>query len=315
MAQIMTVCGPIAPDELGFTLPHEHIFIDLTAFPGGITLHGLDGFIDPVRHTDIMIEEVRAFRAAGGKSIVDVTCRNMGGDIDALKGVAIATGAHIIAGCGWYRESYMDHDLYYRSTNELADELIHEIEHGFGETGIRPGILGEIGVNYNHYHLSATEERCLRAVAKAQQHSGLAITTHLPKARVAHEVLDVLGEHGVPGERVIIGHSDAYKDAGYHASLMERGAYVQYDNIGSTLDAPWGESELIELMVELLGQGYAERILLSQDVCGRSHMKHYGGRGFDYIATKFLPKLRERGVGEEQILIMTEENPRRVLSV
>ena len=261
MAQIMTICGPISPEELGFTLPHEHIFIDLTAFPGGITMHGLDGFIDPVRHTDIMIEEVRAFQSAGGKSIVDVTCRNMGGDIVALKGVAEATGAHIIAGCGWYRESYMDQALYYRSTNELAKELIDEIEHGFGNTGIRPGILGEIGVNYNHYHLSAKEERCLRAVAKAQAHSGLAVTTHLPKARVAHEVLDVLGEHGVPGERVILGHSDAYKDAGYHASLMDRGAYVQYDNIGSTLDAPWGESELIELILVLLAQGY---VCLSQ---------------------------------------------------
>ncbi len=315
MAQIMTVCGPIAPDELGFALPHEHIFIDLTAFPGGITMHGLDGFIDPVRHTDIMIEEVRAFQAAGGSSIVDVTCRNMGGDIRALKGVAEATGVHIIAGCGWYRESYMDHDLYYRSTNELAESLIDEIEHGLGGTDIRPGILGEIGVNYNHYHLSAKEERCLRAVAKAQQYSGLAVTTHLPKARVAHEVLDVLGEHDVPAERVILGHSDAYKDAGYHASLMQRGAYVQYDNIGSTLDAPWGESELLDLMFELLGQGYVERILLSQDICGRSHMKHYGGRGFDYIATKFLPKLRERGISEEQIQIMTVENPKRVLAV
>ena len=315
MAQIITVCGPIAPDELGFTLPHEHIFIDLTAFPGGITMHGLDGFIDPVRHTDIMIQEVRAFQAAGGKSIVDVTCRNMGGDTRALKGVAEATGVHIIAGCGWYRESYMDHDLYYRSTNELAESLINEIEHGLGDTGIRPGILGEIGVNYNHYHLSAKEERCLRAVAKAQQHSGLAVTTHLPKARVAHEVLDVLGEHGVPAERVILGHSDAYKDAGYHASLMQRGAYVQYDNIGSTLDAPWGESELLDLMVELLGQGYVERVLLSQDICGRSHMKYYGGRGFDYIATEFLPLLRERGISEEQIQIMTVENPKRVLAV
>ena len=68
-------------------------------------------------------------------------------------------------------------------------------------------------------------------------------------------------------------------------------------------------------MFELLGQGYVERILLSQDICGRSHTKYYGGRGFDYIATKFLPKLRERGISEEQIQIMTVENPKRVLAV
>jgi phosphotriesterase-related protein len=124
-----------------------------------------------------------------------------------------------------------------------------------------------------------------------------------------------LGEHGVPADRVIVGHSDAYKDAEYHAALMRRGAYVQYDNIGSTLDAPWGENELLDLVSALLRQGFVERILLSHDVCGRSHMKHYGGRGFDYLATNFLPKLREKGVRDEEIHIMTVENPRRVLSV
>ncbi len=71
MTQIMTVLGPISPDDLGFTLPHEHIFIDLTAFPGGVTTGGLDAIIDPLRYTDIMIEELRAFQAAGGKSLID----------------------------------------------------------------------------------------------------------------------------------------------------------------------------------------------------------------------------------------------------
>ena len=321
MAQVMTVCGPISPDELGFVLPHEHIFIDLTAFPGGITLGGLDGIIDPVRHMEIMIEEVRAYQQAGGNSIVDVTCRNMGGDVRALKRVSETTGVHIVAGCGWYRESYMDHDLYYRSTDELAEELIREIEQGLGDSGLRPGILGEIGIEYSHYHLSAKEERCLRAMAKAQRRTGLAITTHLPKAGVAFEVLDVLGEYGVPPDRVIVGHSDVYKDAAYHAALMDRGAYVQYDNIGSSLDAPRGERELLDLIVKLVrgasskGRRYTQRILLSHDICYRSHLRHYQGRGFDYLATRFLPQLRERGLGDEEIHTMTVENPRRVLSV
>jgi predicted metal-dependent phosphotriesterase family hydrolase len=315
MAHVMTVCGPISPDELGFTLPHEHIFVDLTAFPGGITIGGLDAIIDPVRHMEIMIEELKAYQSAGGKSVVDVTCRNLGGDIRALKRVAEATGANIIAGCGWYRESYMDHDIYYQPTNELAEDLIKEIENGLGDTGIRPGIIGEIGVDYSHYHLSAKEERCLRAMAKAQRRSGLAITTHLPKARVAFEVLDVLGEHGVPPDRVIIGHSDIYKDAGYHAALMTRGAYVQYDNIGSDFDAPRGEPDLLDLVVELVRRGHGERILLSHDICCRSHLKYYHGRGFDYLATQFLPRLREMGISEEEVQIMTVENPKRVLSV
>jgi predicted metal-dependent phosphotriesterase family hydrolase len=315
MAQIMTVLGAISPNDLGFTLPHEHIFIDLTAFPGGITTGGLDAIIDPVRHTEMMIEELNAFQAVGGKGLVEVTCRNMGGDIRAVKRAAEASGLNIIAGCGWYRESYMDHDIYYRATDELAEELVYEIEHGIDGTDIRPGIIGEIGVDYNHDHLSAKEERCLRAVAKAQRRTGLAVTTHLPKARIAFEVLDVLAEYDVPADRVILGHSDTYKDAAYHAALMNKGAYVQYDNIGSDYDMPRGEAELISLVADLVCQGFVDRILLSHDICCRSHLKWFGGRGFDYLATKFLPTLKQAGVSDEAIYTMTVENPKRVLTV
>ena len=315
MAQVMTVLGPISPDELGFTLPHEHIFIDLTAFPGGITIGGLDAVIDPVRHTEIMTKELEAFQAVGGQSLVELTCRNLGGDIRAVKRMAEATDLNIIASCGWYRESYMENDIYYRPTDELAEELIYEIEHGIDGTDICPGIIGEIGIDYSHYHLSAKEERCLRAEAKAQRRTGLAITTHLPKARIGFEVLSVLAEYGVPPDRVIIGHSDIYKDVEYHAALMKRGAYVQYDNIGTDYDAPCGEPDLINHVAELVRRGYAERILLSHDICRRSDLNHYDGHGFDYLAITFLPKLREKGVSDEAIHTMTVENPARVLAV
>ncbi len=315
MAHIMTVLGPISPTDLGFTLPHEHVFIDLTAFPGGVTTGGLDAIIDPIRHTEIMIDELKAFQAVGGQSLVELTCRNMGGDIQGLKRVAEATGLNIIAGCGSYRESYLEHDIYYRPTDELAEELIDEIEHGIGGTDILPGIIGEIGADYNHSHLSAKEERCLRAVAKAQRQTGLAVTTHLPQARIAFEVLNVLAEYDVPADRVIIGHSDVYKDVAYHAALMKKGAYVQYDNIGSDYDKPRGETELINLVAALVHQRYAERLLLSHDICCRSHLKYLDGRGYDYLATQFLPKLAEKGVSDEAIHVITVENPRRVLTV
>ena len=313
MTQVMTVLGPISSNDLGFTLPHEHIFVDLTAFPGGKTIGGLDAIIDPVRHTGIMIEELKAFQAVGGQSLVELTPRNSGGDIQAVKRMAEVTGLNIIAGCGWCRESYMEDDIYYRATDELAEELVYEIEHGIGGTDIRPGIIGEIGPDL--YHLTAKEERCLRAEAKAQRRTGLAMSIHSPKARVGFEVLNVLAEYGVPPDRVIIGHSDIYKDAEYHAALMKRGAYVQYDNIGSGYDGPRGESDLINLVAELIRQGYAERILLSHDTCWRSHLKYYAGHGFDYLATTFLPKLREKGVSDEAIHTMTVENPKRVLAV
>ena len=92
MGTIMIVLGPIASEDLGLTLPHEGVFIDLTAFPGSITKGGLLAVLDPMRHMDIMIRELEAFKAIGGKGVVELTCRNMGGNIRAHKQIASDTG-------------------------------------------------------------------------------------------------------------------------------------------------------------------------------------------------------------------------------
>jgi phosphotriesterase-related protein len=107
----------------------------------------------------------------------------------------------------------------------------------------------------------------------------------------------------------------SYKDAKYHAALMKMGAYVQYDNIGSDYDAPRGETELINLIADLIREGFTDRILLSHDICCRSHLKYLDGRGFDYLTTRFLPKLKETGISNRAIQTMTVENPQRVLAV
>ena len=312
MPHVMTVLGPISPAELGFTLPHEHIFLDMTRWPGGKTFTGEDGIIDPIRHGKMMREELGAFRMAGGRAIVDVTPRNLGGDISALRSVAEDTGLNIIAGCGWYRDSYMESDIYYRPTGELAEELIQEIEHGIAGSGIRPGIIGEIGAD--GYHLTAIEERCLRASAKAQQRTGLAITTHLPKPSAAVEALDVLAEHGVPPDRIVVGHADGYELLEYQVALLKRGVYVEFEIIWPHY--PFARTvSTLDLTIELIRQGYAGRILLSHDIAARSHLLCNGGWGFGHLLTNFLPQLRERGVGEEAIHTITVENPQRVLTV
>ena len=120
MPQVMTVRGPIPADALGFTLPHEHTFLNLAAFPTSATLSGLDAIIDPVRHTQILIDELALFKQLGGVSLVDLTNRNMGGDVQATRRLSEATGVNIIVGCGWYREAFMDEFLYFKPTEELA---------------------------------------------------------------------------------------------------------------------------------------------------------------------------------------------------
>ena len=81
-------------------------------------------------------------------------------------------------GSGWYRGAYYPPEarIDRRSVDDLADELVGEATDGVGETGVRPGIIGEIGTDKPW--ISPAEERVHRAAARAARRTGLAITTH-----------------------------------------------------------------------------------------------------------------------------------------
>jgi len=69
-----------------------------------------------------------------------------------------------------------------------------------------------------------------------------------------------------------------------------------------------------DALVALLREDWAERLLLSSDRCHRSDMHAFGGVGYDVVFTRFFGMLRERGVSQAELDIMTVENPRRVLA-
>jgi phosphotriesterase-related protein len=64
----------------------------------------------------------------------------------------------------------------------------------------------------------------------------------------------------------------------------------------------------------LIEEGYADRIVLSQDVCTKVQLKSYGGTGYAFILEKFLPHLRAQGVTEEHLQMMMVGNPKRLLT-
>ncbi|HEX8025335.1 MAG TPA: hypothetical protein VF484_03930, partial [Candidatus Limnocylindrales bacterium] len=76
-----------------------------------------------------------------------------------------------------------------------------------------------------------------------------------------------------------------------------------------------GEPRVIELLLELLHRGHGDHVLLSQDVCHNSQLRHYEGGGYTYLQEAFLPRLRERGVSEAEIEQLTVANPRRLLTI
>ena len=220
-------------------------------------------------------------------------------------------------GTGWYRTAYYPVEALIdrRSVDDLADELVREATDGVGDTGIRPGIIGEIGTDKPW--LSALEERVHRAAARAARRTGLAISTHAVLSAVGLAQLAVFEEEGLEPARVVIGHSDSYPVLEHYLEIVRRGANLEFDFLGMSFSAVerHGEGRVIELLLELLGRGHADRILLSQDVCHDSQLVRYEGHGYTYLARTFLPRLSAAGVSNAQIDQMTVANPRRILTV
>ncbi|MEA2653609.1 MAG: phosphotriesterase-related protein [Chloroflexota bacterium] len=310
MAHVQTVLGPIEPSTLGFTLPHEHTQIALWHIPGRWDYWEL------TRDQPVILEELVRYRDAGGSGLVDLTLPGVGRDPAWLATLAEASGLHVVMGCGWYRTAYYPPETRVdrRSADDLADELVREIEHGVGESGIRPGIIGEIGTDKPW--VSAAEERVHRAAARAANRTGLAITTHGVLSDVGLAQLRIFEEEGVDLGRVVIGHADSYPVLDHYLEIIRRGANLEFDFLGM----PWSkerhaEDRTVELTCELIGRGHADRLLLSQDVCHDSQLKRYDGNGYVYLAERFLPRLRAAGVSDAEIETMTTSNPRRLLTI
>jgi phosphotriesterase-related protein len=311
VTSVQTVLGPVDPADVGWVLPHEHTAIALWHIPNRWDYWELR------RDEPVIREELAAFRAAGGGTVVDLTLDGVGRDPEWLAGLSRATGLHVVMGSGWYRGAHYPAEALVdrRSVEALADVIVRDATVGVGESGIRAGIIGEIGTDKPW--LSAQEERVHRAAARAARRTGLAITTHAVQSTVGLDQLDVFEAEGADLSRVVIGHADSNPSLEYHLAIAERGATVEFDFLGMSFTPleRHGEGRIVDILRELLSRGFVEQILLSQDVCHDSQLRRYGGNGYTYLAESFLPRLRDAGVSEDEIRTITVGNPRRLLTI
>ncbi len=336
----ITVLGPVDPDHLGFTLMHEHLYLDLrrnhptdpdltpeerALWEAEVDLSNLhlarrvlplqDNYV--LDAEDSAIAEVSHYRALGGQTIVDVTSRGLGRDPEALRKASTATGLNIVMGSGWYQKVFHPDDMDSRSVETLTDEIVHDVTVGVGDTGIRSGIIGEIGVNGDP--ITANEARNIRAAARASLLTGAAISFHSPPLKSEkQDVLDIVEEEGADLTRTILGHSCSMADdVPFMLELLSRGVYIQFDTLGvvRTSEEPARDHNVTAAIPQMIDAGYGDRILLSQDVCWKSHLRMYGGSGYTYIQETFLPYLASLGVDNEALHQIMVENPRRLLTL
>lgn len=308
---ISTVTGPIDPATIEFTLPHEHTAISLW------WIENRWDYWELTPDEPIVLAELEHFRSLGGTCLADLTLPGVGRDPEWLCTVSERTGLAIVMGGGWYRDAYYPPEarIDRRSVDDLANELIRDFEEGVGGSGIRPGILGEIGSDKPW--LKPSEERVFRAVARAARATGMAVSTHAVMSPVGLAQLRVLEEEGLDPARVVIGHADSYPHLDHLLEIVRRGASVEFDFLGMSFTPMEraGEPLVIELLGELVARGHADRLLLSQDICHNEQLRHYGGHGYTYLQETFLPRIRDAGITDEVIRRITVENPRRILTL
>jgi predicted metal-dependent phosphotriesterase family hydrolase len=302
LTELMSVSGPVAPADLGVTMPHEHTFLDT------MREHRGDGLVSDAA---LVTEELLEYRALGGRSIVDCTSRGLRPQPALVRQVSEASGVTIILGTGFYRHPFLDEDWFDRhSTDEVADLIVRDIREGIDGSSVRAGVIGEVGCDR---FLTPAEERSFRAAARAHHETGLTITTHAARwADVGVRQLDLLESEGVTPQRVIVGHCDMVPDMDAHAALAERGAWVQFDSIGG--EAPYRTRWLMGAIRRLDEAGFADRLLLSQDICLTSQMRAFGGPGYGYILRELRPLLHAEGLGDAWIERVLVDNPARALS-
>ena len=127
--EVITVTGLIRPEQMGITYPHEHLFLDaMDHYPG----YGYQLVIDD---EDIMAKEMLEFTSRGGRTVCDVTLDEIGRDPVRLARFAKRAGIQVLMGCGWYRDFGYPPIVAEKSSRELAEVLVREIEIGVGETG------------------------------------------------------------------------------------------------------------------------------------------------------------------------------------
>src|SRR5262249_38340085 len=148
---------------------------------------------------ELAVAETNLFRIAGGGTIVDVTPPDLRRDPTALKRLALDTGLNIVMGCGHYVEPAHPASVAGLTADEIAAELVGELRDGVAETGVRPGIIGEIGTSGvdkktmdKRGHVTPEEAKVLRGAARAALTTGAAVTVHLdPRGEGAFEVISI----------------------------------------------------------------------------------------------------------------------------
>jgi phosphotriesterase-related protein len=321
MPPINTVMGTIMPGQLGMTLMHEHMVLAFAGWQNdSLSLHfELNEIADVCSQALVRVKEY------GVKTVVDATPAELWRNVELNKIVSERTGLNIICCTGMYTEAW-GVPAYFRFRGELMDivtelyeSFMQELTVGIGKTGVK---AGAIKVATGKGSISFYEGRILRAAARAQKETGVPILTHTEDGTMGPEQVDILVGEGVDPKKIVVGHMCGNSNLQYHKDVIDKGPYSGFDRWG--IGTLYPDNLRQATLLGLLGLGYADRIVLSQDcnalMLGRPYIPPdhvlalVADWSYIHIFKNIIPRLKAAGITENQINQMLIENPKNIFA-
>lgn len=331
-----TVNGDLDPTEVGQVMFHEHVLFDIVP-PG--TMGDRDSDIqteerwqidylsneDPANahQTDpeIAAAELQHFAADGGSLIVDQSVFGLARDAASLASVASEAGVQIVAAAGSYTAPYLPSTFTKLDVDALTQRFIDEVTVGLDGSTCRAGLIGEMGCSWP---MAPIERSALQAAARAAVQTGASLSVHPGRDPSAcSEILTLVEAEGLDPARIILCHMDrTYPDGDGIAELLLRGANVEWDFFGIEQSHYWmGEVALpidrdrLHLIQGFADAGYADQLLVSQDICTKTRLRKWGGHGYGHILRNVRPMMRRFGFDPALIGKLLRDTPLRLLTI
>ncbi len=277
--KVITVTGEVDPEDIGVTLVHEHIrYIESGSNMGDrvysakpeddeeaeianlkVTLENLNTvyrneFLVKDNSTFLvfedMVEEVLMYKKHGGTTLVDSTpdFADSSRNPEKLVRISNETGIKFVAGAGYYVGMSHPEHMKKWSQEKLKDEIVKDLTVGIGDTGIRAGIIGEIGIFDSKP--TAEEIKTFGAAALAQAETDSGVMTHCRGVgRLdAHKAqIEIFEKAGSNPEKIAIGHRDSVlghmrrdQYLAHFSEILDKGYYISFDCFGMEKDFKHG---------------------------------------------------------------------------
>jgi phosphotriesterase-related protein len=307
MTNVQLTDGKIEVAKLGKTLIHEHIH---TGFPGFEFDAKAPKFVraDAIAKAVDALQELQAY---GVNTIVDPCPMDLTRDVEFVAECAQRSGTRIIVSTGVYTEvDCHPQALRWQTKEDLIELYVKEIIDGVGDTGIKCGVI-KIATGVGP--ATEYERKMIGVAAEASKITGAPIISHTPMASHGHEQIDIVEEHGVPSNCLVVGHTGDRDDIEYQKSIAARNAFVGLDRFG--LEAVLPDKLRMKNLMQLVEAGYLDQILVSHDtaLCWRGRMPTVYADIKMPALTHFLknlaPQLYEMGLAPADLDRILIDNP------